>query len=98
MRKGDGDGGIVGVGGRVELRGVSGVAGPLVSVQSGSVSGGAVLHARVVVVWGSVWLDVVRMVGVRPAQHQPPTQSGEARNWGVRDRRALHATGGGLRG
>lgn len=83
MRKGDGDGGIVGMGGWVELRSVSGVAGSLVSVQSRIVYGSTVLHAWVVVVLGSMLLDVVRMVGVRPTQHQPPTQSGKARNWGI---------------
>lgn len=97
MREGDGDGRIVGVGGRVELRSVRGVVVPLVSIQSQSVSGRTVIHAGVVVVWRSVLLDVVGMVvGVRSAQHQPPAQSGEARNWGVRDRRALHAAGDGL--
>lgn len=98
MRKGDGDGGVIGVGGWIELRGVSRVAGPLVSIQRRSVSSSAVLHAWVVVVWGSVLLDVVRMVGVRPTQHQSPAQSGKARNWGVRDWGALHAAGGRLGG
>lgn len=83
MRKGDGDGGIVGIGGWVELRSVSGVAGPLVSVESRIVSGSTVLHAWVVVVLGSMLLDVVWMMRVRPTQHQPPTQSGKARNWGI---------------
>lgn len=83
VRKGDGDGGIVGVGGWVELRSVSRVAGPLVSVQSWIVSSSTVLHAWVVVVLGSVLLDVIGMVRVRPTQHQPPTQSGKARHWGV---------------
>lgn len=99
VRKGDGDGGVIGVGGWIELRSVSRVAGPLVSVQSRSVSGSAVLHAwGVVVVWGSVLLDVVRMVGVRPTQHQSSAQSGKARNWGIRHWGALHATGGRLGG
>lgn len=60
MRKGYGDGGVVGKGGLVELRGVCRVAVLLVSVQSRSVS----LHAWVVVMWGSVLLDVVRMVRI----------------------------------
>lgn len=82
----------------MELRSVGGIAGPLVSVRSRSVSSSAVLHAWVVVVWGSVLLDVVWMMGVRPTQHQPPTQSGKARNWGIRDRGALHTAGGRLGG
>lgn len=68
MRKGDGDGGVIGVGRRVELRSMSGVAGPLVGVRSGCVPGSAVLRAWVVVVRGSVLLDVVGVVGVRPTQ------------------------------
>lgn len=64
MRKRDGDGGIVAAGGWLELSGVSGVAGPFVSIQSRSVYGSTVLQAWVVVVWGSVLLDVVWMVRV----------------------------------
>lgn len=86
MRKGNGDGGVVGEGGWVELRGVSGVVMPPVSVQSKSLS----LHAWV---RGSMLLDVVRMMRVRPAQHQPPAQSGKAGNRGIRDGGALHAAG-----
>lgn len=73
MREGDGDGGVVGEGGRVELWRVSGVAGPLVGVQRGDMSSSTVLHARVVVMERSMLLKVVLVVGVRPAQHQPPT-------------------------
>lgn len=81
MGEGDGDGGVV-------------AAGPSAGVRR--VSGNTVLHAWVVVVRGSVLLEVVRVVGVRAAQHQPPPQCGEARNWDIRDRGALHTAGGGL--
>lgn len=93
VRKGDGNCGIVGVGGWVELRSVSGVAGPLAGVLSGNLSSSTVLHAWVVVVWGGLLLDVVWMVGVRPTQHQLPTQSGKARDWSIRDWGAFHTAG-----
>lgn len=89
MRKGYGDSGVVGEGGWVELWVVSGVALPLVSVQRSGVS----LHAWVVVMRGSVLLDVVRMGLVRTAQHQPPAQGGKPRNRAIRDGGALHAAG-----
>lgn len=38
------------------------------------------------------------MVGVRPAQHQPPHQCGEARNGGIKNRGAFHAVDCGLGG
>ena len=88
VRKGDGHGGVVEVGGRVKLWGVSGGAVPLVGIQSGTV-----LHGRVVMVRGSVLLDVVRVMRVRPTQHQPPTQRGESGNWDVGDRGTFHAAG-----
>lgn len=72
MWEGDGDGGVVGVGGRMELRGWIGVAWPLVGVRSRIVPSRAVLHTWVLVVWRSMLLDVVWMVGVRTTQHQPP--------------------------
>lgn len=86
MRKGDGDGGVAGAGGWVKLRSKSGVAVLLVSVWSSTL-----LHGRVVVMW--VLLDGVRIVGVRPGQHQPPSEGSKARNWFVKDRGALHAAG-----
>lgn len=92
MGEGDGDSGVVGVAGRVKLGGVARVVQPLVGVQNG-----AVLQGCVVVMLLSVVLDVACVVGVRPTQHQPPTQGGEARNWGVRDRGAFHAAGRRLR-
>lgn len=76
----------------MKLRSVSGVAVPLVGVQSSRV-----LRGWVVVMRRSVLLNVVWMLGVRATQHQPPAQGGEAWNWGIRDRGALHAAGCRLR-
>lgn len=56
MREWDGDGGVVGVVGWVELRGGAGITVPFVGVHSK-----AVLHAWVVVMRGSVVLRVVEV-------------------------------------
>lgn len=56
----------------MELRGWTGVAWPLVGVRSRIVPSRTVLHTLVLVVWRSMLLDVVWMVGVRTTQHQPP--------------------------
>jgi len=91
--EGDGDGGVIGVRGRRELRGVSGGAGPPGGVRSrGGLRAGGVEVVR----GGPVLrlMEVVLVVRVGPAQHQPPTQRGEAGNRGVGDRGALRAAGG----
>lgn len=78
----------------MELRGVSRVALPLVSVHMSTE-----LHAWVMEMWGSLLLNVVwNVVGVRHTQHQPPTQGGKAGDRGIRDRGALHTAGRRLRG